>query len=86
MSNKSGRKMTRDEVVKTVTESGDVSEKSYKKVIMPPSKSADFKKISKSMNLKPDSKHFKIIKVFCDKKDATSADTKVLVQRIKGFN
>ncbi len=88
MNMKFGRKMTRQEIIDAVTEPGSMPEIKSKSLAMPPrtSTKANFKKIANNLNIEPDSRKYRILKIFCEEKKATTGDSKVLMQRINNLN
>lgn len=78
--------MVRKEIVEAVLKGESGEKKKQKKSVVITSidsVKADFEKISKSLNLTPDSKKYHILKSFCEGKRASFGDTKTFIHRIK---
>ncbi len=84
----SNRKMTREEIIKAVTEPGSAPETQKKYVVIPSleSEKANFKEIVEGLNVQPDSKRYQILKKFCEGTNASMVDIKALIQRIENLS
>jgi|GEM_PF-1702346 len=82
------RKMTREEVIKAVTEPGAALDDQKKIVVIhsPESEKADFNEIIEGMDVQPDSKRYQILKKFCGGTSASMADIKALIHRIENLS
>ena len=79
---------TREEIIREISEPESLPAEVVKKslVISSESTKADFEKTVKELNIGPDSIQYRILKLFCDGKKATTKVTKVFLQRIKDFS
>ena len=84
----SNRKMTREEIIKAVTEPGFEPETQKKFLVIPSleSEKVDFNEIVEGMNVQPDSKRYQILKKFCEGTSASLTDIKALIQRIENLS
>ncbi|WDP92355.1 MAG: hypothetical protein HUN04_22585 [Desulfobacter sp.] len=82
------RKMTRREIIKAVTESGEEEVKKKKLLVIPSlnEEKVDFKQIAQGLNVEPDSTRYNILKILCEGKSVTLIDIKVLIQRMEDLN
>lgn len=87
-STNSNRKMTRQEIIKAVTEPGSEPESQKKFLVIPSLKSekANFNEIVEGLNVQPDSKRYQILKKFCEGTNASLIDIKALIQRIENLS
>lgn len=86
--NLSQKRMSREEIIKAVTEGRVDSGLEKKTVVISTSAAvkADFDKIAQKLDLKSGSDPYKILKVFCEDKRATVETAKVLAARIRGLS
>ena len=79
---------TREEIIREISEQESPPAEVVKKslVISSESTKADLEKTVKELNIGPDSIQYRILKIFCDEKKASTKVTKVFLQRIKNFS
>lgn len=80
-------KTRREEILQEITEPGSISKTEKKTLVIPPSSTkASFDKTIKSFNIAPGSIQYRILKIICEEKRATTVDIKALIQRTKNFS
>lgn len=81
------RRMTREEIIRQVTEPGKEPELSKNVVVIPATQSAaSLPEMARELELAPGSGPYRILQIFCEEKRGTAVDARVLAGRIKGYS